>query len=140
MLPQMNFVLMEGYIVEDAKISRTPKGMSVCNFSVGVNRSYKREKTDTEYQKEVSFFEVRAWAGLAEVCAEKGKKGTFVRILSARLKQDRWTDAENKNHSRVVIQADRLLFEHRAKKEEAASEQPAEEVSGSIPEDSEIPF
>jgi single-strand DNA-binding protein len=140
MMPQINVVMVEGFLVKDAELAHTPKGAKVCNFSIGVNRSY---KSGEEWQQEVSFFEVRAWGKLAEICAERGKKGMFVRVQSARLKQDRWTDTDNKNHSRVVILAERLLFDRPKKNGEQpahAQEPSAEEASGSIPEDTDIPF
>jgi single-strand DNA-binding protein len=49
-----------------------------------------------DMQNEVSFFEVEAWAKLAEIANELGKKGRGVRVVG-RLKQERWIDANGKN-------------------------------------------
>jgi single-strand DNA-binding protein len=64
---------------------------------------------DNESQKEVSFFDVEVWSKLAEACSENLKKGRGVRVVG-RLKQDRWSDAEGKNHSRIKIIGEHVEF------------------------------
>jgi single-strand DNA-binding protein len=78
----------------------------VCTFSLASNRFY---RTENESQKEVSFFDVEVWSKLGETCATNLKKGRGVRIVG-RLKQDRWADAEGKNHSRIKIIAEHVEF------------------------------
>jgi single-strand DNA-binding protein len=79
-------------------------------------------------QKEVSCFDVSAWTRLAEVCGEYLKKGRGVRVVG-RLKQDRWTDADGKPHSRIFIVAEHVEFKPQIKKDgdaAAEAEKPAE--------------
>jgi single-strand DNA-binding protein len=102
----LNSILVEGNLVRDPVVTQTPKGTNVCSFAVASNRFY---KTDDELQKEVSFFDVEVWAKLAESCSEYLKKGRGVRVVG-RLKQDRWTDAEGKNHSKVKIVGEHVEF------------------------------
>ena len=109
----LNSILIEGNLVRDPELAYTAKGTAVCKFTVGCNRSYKQ---DDEFQKEVSFFDVSAWTRLAEVCGEYLKKGRGVRVVG-RLKQDRWTDADGKTHSRVHIVAEHVEFKPQLKKE-----------------------
>ena len=68
-------------------------------------------------QKEVSFYEVSTWTRLAEVCGEYLKKGRGVRVVG-RLKQDRWTDADGKPHSRIFIAAEHVEFKPQFKKQD----------------------
>lgn len=102
----LNSILLEGNLTRDPVLSETPKGTSVCTFSVGSNRYYKYEN---EGQNEVSFFDVEVWARLAEQCSEHLKKGRGVRVVG-RLKQDRWTDGDGKYHSRVKIVGEHVEF------------------------------
>ena len=95
----LNSILVEGNLVRDPQIAQTPKGTPVCSFSLASNRFY---RADNETQKEVSFFDIEVWSKLAETCAEQLQKGRGVRVVG-RLKQDRWTDGEGKNHSKVKI-------------------------------------
>lgn len=102
----LNSILLEGNLTRDPVLSETPKGTSVCTFSIGSNRYYKYEN---EGQNEVSFFDIEVWARLAEQCSEHLKKGRGVRVVG-RLKQDRWTDGEGKYHSRVKIIGEHVEF------------------------------
>ena len=102
----LNSILVEGNLTRDPVLATTPKGTSVCNFSVASNRFY---RSDDEMQKEVSFFDVEVWSRLAERCAEELAKGRGVRVVG-RLKQDRWQDKEGKPRSRVKIVAEHVEF------------------------------
>jgi len=109
----LNSILVEGNLVKDPELSYTPKGTAVCKFTVACNRAFKQ---DDQLQKEVSFFDVSTWTRLAEVCAEYLKKGRGVRVVG-RLKQDKWSDADGKPHSRIYIVAEHVEFKPQAKKE-----------------------
>ncbi|MFP4429982.1 MAG: single-stranded DNA-binding protein [Spirochaetota bacterium] len=102
----LNSILIEGNLTRDPVLATTPKGTPVCNFSVASNRFYRQ---DTESKKEVSFFDVEVWAKLANQCGEYLSKGRGVRVVG-RLKQDRWTDNDGKNHSRVKIVGEHVEF------------------------------
>ena len=102
----LNSILIEGNLTRDPELKSTPKGTSVCSFSVASNRFYKQ---DQEYQKEVSFFDVETWAKLAESCAEYLEKCRGVRVVG-RLKQDRWQDQEGNPRSKVIIVAEHVEF------------------------------
>ena len=117
----LNSILIEGNLTKDPKLTETPKGTSVCTFSVASNRYYKQ---DNEAQQEVSFFDVEAWAGLGENCDEYLKKGRGVRVVG-RLKQDRWKDSDGKSQARVKIVAEHVEFKpvFKDKKEEKIEEE-----------------
>ena len=107
----LNSILVEGNLVRDPELSYTTKGMAVCKFSVACNRFYKQ---DQEFQKEVSYFDVTTWSRLAETCSQYLKKGRGVRVVG-RLKQDRWTDAEGKGRSKILIVAEHVEFKPQLK-------------------------
>jgi single-strand DNA-binding protein len=102
----LNSILIEGNLVRDPNYRATTRGTPLCTFSLASNRFYKQ---DTGFEKEVSFFDVETWAKLAENCKNLGRKGRGVRVVG-RLKQDRWTDADGKPHSRVTIVAEHVEF------------------------------
>ncbi len=102
----LNSILLEGNLTRDPLLKTTPKGTPVCTFGLAANRVYKQ---DEELQREVSFFDVEVWSKLADSCGNNLKKGRGVRVVG-RLKQDRWTDAEGKNHSRVKIVGEHVEF------------------------------
>jgi single-strand DNA-binding protein len=102
----LNSILIEGNLVNDAELRQTPKGVLVCNLRVANNRFF---KGDEGLEKEVSFFDIEAWSKLAESCQKQGKKGRGIRVVG-RLKQDRWQDNEGKGKSRIFIVAEHIEF------------------------------
>ncbi|MCL2092855.1 MAG: single-stranded DNA-binding protein [Treponema sp.] len=108
----LNSVLIEGNMVRDPMLKQTQKGTAVCNFSIASNRFYRH---DSNMEQEVGFFDVEAWGRLAESCGSRGRKGRGVRVVG-RLKQDRWTDQEGKNRSKVSIVAEHVEYRTEFKK------------------------
>jgi len=109
----LNSILIEGNLVKDPLLRSTPKGTHVCVMSLASNRFYKH---DSNFQKEVSFFEIESWSRLADSCYNKGRKGRGVRIIG-RLKQDRWNGADGKPHSKISIIAEQVEFRPEFKKD-----------------------
>lgn len=102
----LNSILIEGTLTKDPESKTLSTGTQVCNFSIASDRFY-RQNDNTE--KEVSYFDVEAWSKLGLACSQNLKKGRGVRVVG-RLKQDRWTDSEGKDRSRVSIVAEHVEF------------------------------
>lgn len=102
----LNSIVIEGNLTADPKSKTLPSGSTVCNFTLASDRFYRQ---DEGTEKEVSYFDVEAWARLGESCARDLKRGRGVRVVG-RLKQDRWIDHEGKKRSRVVIVAEHVEF------------------------------
>ena len=128
----LNSVLIEGNLVRDPLIRSTSKGRSVCNFTIASNRYYKQ---DTNFEREVGFFDVEAWGKLGDTCGNLGKKGRGVRVVG-RLKQDRWTGTDGKNHNKVAIVAEHVEYRpefKKAEEEDSEAEALAEAAEGYDP-------
>jgi single-strand DNA-binding protein len=102
----LNSVLIEGNLVRDPLLRSTAKGTPVCTFSIASSRFY---KGDGGLEKEVSFIDVEAQSKLAESCQRLGCKGRGVRVVG-RLRQDRWTDADGRKHSKISVAAEHVEF------------------------------
>jgi single-strand DNA-binding protein len=119
----LNSILVEGNLVRDPALSKTPRGTQVCTFSLASNRYY---KVDGGAQKEVSFFDVEVWSKLAEACAGNLQKGRGVRVIG-RLTQDRRAGAEGKSHSRIKIVGEHVEFKPEFSREKDRALNVAEE-------------
>lgn len=102
----LNSILLEGNLTRDPESKQTGKGTALCTFSVASNRFF---RMGDSVQKEVSFFDVETWSSLAERCAGELTKGRGVRVIG-HLKQERWTDPEGQNRSKIKIVADHVEF------------------------------
>ena len=126
----LNSILIEGNMVRDPLFRSTTKGHSVCNFSIATNRFYRQ---DSNLEKEVGFFDVEVWGKLAEICNTQGRKGRGVRVVG-RLKQDRWTANDGKNHSRVAIVAEHVEYRPDFKKAGELSSDETSNEAGALAE------
>jgi single-strand DNA-binding protein len=121
----LNSILLEGNLVRDPESKTLSTGTQVCNFTVASDRFY-RQNDNTE--KEVSYFDVEAWARLGLACAQNLKKGRGVRVVG-RLKQDRWQDPEGKARSRVMVVAEHVEFKPQKKETPPENENPETEAA-----------
>jgi len=132
----LNSVLIEGNVVRDPQSRTTGSGSVVCNFTMASNRFYKKGNS---MEKEVGFFDVEAWGKMGENCLNQGRKGRGVRVVG-RLKQDRWSGVDGKNHSKIKIVAEHCEWRPDFKEDKGKEE---EEVYDSYDEDfveGDVPF
>lgn len=74
----MNKCIIIGNLTKSPELSTTPNGVSVCKFSVAVNRPFKNEGENS-----VDFFNVTAWRGLADNCGKWLDKGRKVCVVGS---------------------------------------------------------
>ena len=80
----MNKVHLIGNLTRDPELRCTQTGVSVCNFSIAVNRRFKNPQTG---QAETDFFNIVAWRQTADLCGKflmKGKKVAVVGSIQTR--------------------------------------------------------
>ena len=73
----MNKVFIVGNLTRDPELRSTRDGISVCSFTVAVNR---RQRNAEAGQPEADFFRVTAWRQLGEICSKYLAKGRKVAI------------------------------------------------------------
>lgn len=98
----VNSVTIIGRLTRDAEQRFTASGISNVNFSIAVNRSVKK---GDEWTDEASFFDVSLWGKIGEIIVQYLTKGKQIAVVGS-LRQDRWTDKEGANRSKVVINAE----------------------------------
>jgi single-strand DNA-binding protein len=99
-----NNVTITGNATREPELRFTPSGQAVANFGVAVNRRWQNRQTQ-EWEEAVSFFDVTAWAQLAENAAESVAKGTRITV-TGRLDQRSWETQDGDKRSKVEIVAD----------------------------------
>ena len=75
----MNKVYLIGNLTRDPEVSETSSGVPFCRFSVAVNRNF----ANSEGNREVDFFNITVWRGLAENCGRFLIKGSKVAIVGS---------------------------------------------------------
>lgn len=100
-----NNVSIAGNLVADPELRYTKGGAAISSLRVAVNRRWNK---NGEWEEETSFFDVTAWAQIAENCAESLSKGMRI-VVTGRLEEQRWEDKESGDPRRkIVIIADEV--------------------------------
>lgn len=99
-----NSVSVVGNMTRDPELRFTTNGAAVCNFSIAVNRRW-WSKAMNDWEEDTSFFDVTAWAAIAENVAESLERGDRV-IVVGRMDQRTWENDQGEKRSKVEIVAD----------------------------------
>lgn len=101
-----NNVTLTGNITRDPELRFTPSGQAVATFGLAVNRRWQNRQTN-EWEEQVSFFDVKCWAQMAENVSESLGRGTRV-LVSGRLEQRSWETDNGEKRSKVEVVADEI--------------------------------
>ena len=126
----LNRVIMIGRLTGDPEIRFTTNEIPVANFSIAVNRTVGKEK-----RKEVDFFQIVAWSGLAKICGEYLKKGKLIAV-EGRLEVQKYEDKAGVKRTNTKIVADNIqMLDRKSYGEKAKEGKEASENDGSGAED-----
>lgn len=106
-MASLNRVILIGNLTRDPELRFTPSGSPVASFGLAVNRTYTNKQG--ERVESVDFFNIVAWAKLAELCAEYIRKGSPVAV-EGRLQSRSWETEDKQKRSTVEIIAENVQF------------------------------
>ena len=93
----LNKVILGGRVTADPELKHTPQGISVCSFSIAVNRRSK------DGQAPADFINCQAWRATAEFISRYFKKGSSICLVGS-LQTRTWNDQNgNKRYATEVI-------------------------------------
>lgn len=106
----LNKVILGGRLTADVELKQTNTGISVCSFSIAVNRKANNKVTD--------FIDIVAWRKTAEFIATYFCKGSSI-VIVGELQKREWQDNQgNKRYATEVI-ADEAYFVDSQKESQA---------------------
>jgi single-strand DNA-binding protein len=100
----LNKVILGGRITADPELKQTPSGVSVCSFSIAVNRKVGKDK-----EQQADFFNCKAWRSTAEIVSKYFKKGSSICIVG-NLQQNTWTDQNGQKRYGMDVVVDEVMF------------------------------
>lgn len=77
----MNKLTIIGNLTRDPELRVTQSGLSVCSFTVAVNKRQTAEQRQQGVQPQAEFFRVTAWRELGENCSKYLAKGRKVAVI-----------------------------------------------------------
>ncbi|HUZ43412.1 MAG TPA: single-stranded DNA-binding protein [Acidimicrobiales bacterium] len=98
-----NTITITGNLTRDPELRFTAGGQATTSFGIAVNRSW-QDPQSQEWLESTSFFDVVAWAELAENATESLARGTRVTV-TGRLEQRCWETPDGQRRSKVEINA-----------------------------------
>ena len=106
-MASFNKVILIGNMTADPELRQTATGLSVCSFSIAVNR---RVGKADQGQQNVDFFNIVAWRQQAEFVSRYFKKGNPI-LICGQLQTRSWNDNQTgQKRYTTEIQADEVSF------------------------------
>lgn len=135
----INKVILGGRLTADVELKQTPSGVSVCSFSLAVNR-----KTGKDKEAQTDFIDCQAWRQTAEFIARYFRKGSSLCVVGSIQKRS-WKDQQGNNRYATEVIVDEALFvdsknEAQGTDSAPAFSAPAEPQYEAISADDDLPF
>lgn len=100
----LNKVILGGRLTADVELKATPQGVSVCQFSMAVNR-----KTSKEQEQKADFINCVAWRNTAEFISKFFKKGSSICVTGEIQTRD-WIDKNGQKRYATEVIVDEAYF------------------------------
>ena len=144
----LNQIFIMGRLARDPEVRHTRSGVTVCSFTLAVDRDIKDKRTG---ERKTDWINVTAWRGTAELVSRYLHKGDKV-VVVGRLEIQEWTDREGNKRTTPTVNAENVYFTGGPRQESAPEQsyqqEPPQEQSyqqqsfQDLPDDdqTELPF
>ena len=106
-MANLNKVMIIGNLTADPEVRTTPRGNSVAELRLAVNR-ISSGPNEGERREETTFLDVTCWGRTAEIAGQYLSKGRPV-FIEGRLQQDTWDDKQTgQRRSKIRIVAENM--------------------------------
>ena len=101
----LNRIILMGRLTHDPELRKTQSGVSVCSFSIAVDRDYKAQNGE----KETDFIDIVTWRATADFVSKFFTKGRMA-VVEGRLQIRAWQDKEGNKRRSAEVVADNVYF------------------------------
>lgn len=99
-----NLVVLTGRLTKAPELKTTPNGVSVCSFTIVVERRYKQGE-----ERQADFINVVAWRSAAEFVSKYFTKGSMIGIEGA-IQTRKYQDKDGNNRTAFEVVANNVQF------------------------------
>lgn len=103
-MASFNKVILIGNMTADPELKQTTSGISVCSFSIAINRKFSKEG-----EQACDFITIQTWRQQAEFVSKYFKKGMPI-LVCGQLQQRTWTDNQGQKRYATEVVADEVSF------------------------------
>ena len=100
----MNKVIIMGRLTRDPEMRQTPSGVTVCRFSIAVNRRFAKEGGQN-----ADFINCTAWRQTADFICKYFQKGSMISVVG-NLQSRSWENQEGKKQYATDVVVDEVYF------------------------------
>jgi single-strand DNA-binding protein len=105
-MASFNKVILIGNMTADPELKQTTGGISVCSFSIAINRRFAKGE---QGQQNVDFINIVTWRQSAEFVSRYFKKGNPI-LVCGQLQTRNWTDNQGVKRYVTEVVADEVSF------------------------------
>ena len=107
-MADLNKVILMGHLTADPELKQTTSGISVCSFSIAVNRRFTKGAQE-QGQQTVDFINIVTWRQNAEFVSRYFKKGNPI-LICGQIQTRSWTDNQGQRRTATEVVADEVSF------------------------------
>ena len=115
----LNQAFIMGRLARDPEVRHTQSGVTVCSFTLAVDRDIKDKQTG---ERKTDWIPVTAWRGTAELISRYLHKGDSI-VVVGRLEIQEWTDKQGNKRTTPNVSAENVYFTGGRRQETAQSYQ-----------------
>ena len=105
-MASFNKVILIGNMTADPELKQTAGGISVCSFSIAVNRRFAKAE---QGQQNVDFINIVTWRQQAQFVSQYFKKGNPI-LICGQLQTRSWSDNQGQKRYATEVTADEVSF------------------------------
>lgn len=122
----LNRIILMGRLTANPELKSTNSGLSVCSFTIAVDRDFQRAGED----KQTDFIDIVTWKSTAEFVSRYFSKGSVI-VVQGSLQSRRWQDRDGNKRVSWEVQADRIYFA--GDKSDSGREVPSRDEARGVP-------
>ena len=115
----LNQIFIMGRLARDPEVRHTQSGVTVCSFTLAVDRDIKDKQTG---ERKTDWIPVTAWRGTADLISRYLHKGDSI-VVVGRLEIQEWTDKQGNKRTTPNVSAENVYFTGGRRQETAQSYQ-----------------
>ena len=100
----LNYTIIGGRLTSDVELKSTQSGVSVCSFTVAVNRKYQQNG-----KQQTDFINCIAWRQTAEFVSKYFKKGSSICVVGE-IQTREWTDNNGQKRYATEVSVNEAKF------------------------------
>lgn len=102
----LNRVILMGRLTRDPELRQTTAGVSICRFSIAINRQFANKQTG---ERETDFVDCDAWRSTADFVSKYFSKGNMI-LVEGELRNNNYEDSSGVKHYGMRVLVNNVSF------------------------------